>query len=73
MTTERAITADGAADETLDEQDWEELRSLGHRRNPGGIPPILTGTSIYGPGPRYIPSTGRSASVSRRSFTDMIR
>jgi len=31
MTTERAITADGAADETLDPQDWEGLRSLGHR------------------------------------------
>jgi len=31
MTTQHAITVDGAADETLDPQDWEELRSLGHR------------------------------------------
>ena len=31
MTTEGTVPLTGAADETLDPQDWEELRSLGHR------------------------------------------
>ena len=31
MTTDHTIAPAGGADETLDPQDWEELRSLGHR------------------------------------------